>query len=225
MGEIPYRDVVEGAKLFMRIPLEKQLKVIELIIGSAPADVEEIISMITEELGTSDVENIKELLAFTLAMVKSIPSKGPEEVVKDLKHMGFTEANARALVEKILHALPTAEKDAEVLRDLGPEELRKLVETWIDFFTGEYGSMEEWSSEVGLPIRYLVASARFFESMLKSILTGELSPRRLKKVLVDDYGFRPAQASTITEAIEEKLDELSRVLMFKLLYRILDAVE
>lgn len=225
MGEIPYRDVVEGAKLFMRIPLEKQLKVIELIIGSAPADVEDLITMITEELGSLNVENIKEIMAFTLAMVKSIPSKGPEGVVKDLKHMGFTEANARALVEKILHVLPTAEKDAEILKDLGPEELRKLVETWIGFFTGEYGSMEEWSNEVGLPIRYLVASARFFESMLKSILMGELSPRRLKKILVDDYGFQPAQASTITGAIEEKLDELSRVLMFKLLYRILDAVE
>lgn len=225
MGEIPYRDVVEGAKLFMRIPLEKQLKVIELIIGSAPADVEDLITMITEELGSLNVENIKEIMAFTLAMVKSIPSKGPEGVVKDLMHMGFTEANARALVEKILHVLPTAEKDAEILKGLGPEELRKLVETWIGFFTGEYGSMEEWSNEVGLPIRYLVASARFFESMLKSILTGELSPRRLKKILVDDYGFQPAQASTITRAIEEKLDELSRVLMFKLLYRILDAVE
>ncbi len=225
MSEIPYRDVVEGAKLFMKIPLEKQLKLIEIILNSVPADIKELVDMITDELGVSDIDNVREVMAFTLAVVKSIASKGAESVVKDLRHMGFTEAGAKALVDKILKTLPTAEKDAEVIRGLDLDKLTLLAETWVDFFTGEYGSLEEWSRETELPPNCLVAAVRFFESMLKSIVTGEISPGRLVMILVEDYGFSPEQAQAIVEVMSRELDNLSRVLMFKLLYKILDSME
>jgi len=225
MGEVPYRDVVEGAKLLMKMPLEKQMRMIELILGSAPANVEELVKNMTEELGLSDLDDVKELMAFTLAVVKSISSKAPEDVIKGLKHLGFTEANARALVEKILEELPSAEKDAELLRELNPDELGLLAKTWIGFFTGDYDSLEEWSEETGLPVRYLVAAARFLESALKSVLTGEMSLRKLGRALVKDYGFEPEQASSVVKALEDGLDELSRVMLFKYLRRVLEAVE
>jgi len=225
MGEVPYRDVVEGAKLLMRMPLEKQMRMIELILGSAPANVEELVKHMTEEFGLEDLDDVKELMAFILALVKGISSKKPEDVIKGLRHLGFTEANAKALVEKILEELPSAEKDAELLRELGPDELGLLAETWANFFTGDYDSLEEWSEEVGLPVRYLVAAARFLESALKSILMGEVSLRKLGRALIEDYGFGPEQASKVVGALRGNLDELSRVMLFKYLRRVLEAVE
>ena len=222
---MPYREVVEGAKLLMRLPLEKQLRLIELILGSAPASVDELVSNVTEELGTRDLDGIKELMAFALAVVKSISSKKPDEVVKGLRHMGFTEANARALVEKVLKVLPSAEKDAELLRELKPEDLAFLAETWVNFFLGDYDSLEEWSEGTGLPVQYLVAAARFLESALKSVLTGEMSLRRLSRALVEDYGFDPEQASGVVKVLRDQMEELSRVMMFKYMRRLLEAVE
>ncbi len=225
MGEIPYRDVVRGAKLLMKMPLEKQLKVIELIMRAVPADVDETIRMMAEEIGPTRLEDIKEVLAFTLAIIRSLTSREPEDIVRNLRHMGFSEGNARAIVEKIINEMPSAERDAELLRELEPERLTALTEGWARFFTGDYEGLREWGEDVGLPSPYLLAASRFLESALKSILSGEMSIRRLARALEEDYGFEHEQAEAIIGVLERRLDELSRIMMFRYLKRIADAVE
>jgi len=225
MSEIPYRDVVEGAKFLMRLSMEKQLKLIELIMRSVPASVDETVKRIVEEVGSTDLEAIREVLAFTLAVIKGLARKDPAEVVKDLRRMGFTERSARAIVEKIMEELPSAEKDAELLRELDDEALTRLLETWVRFFTGDYRDFDDWSREAMLSERYLLAASRFMESALKSVLSGDMSLRRLREALVEDYGFEASKASRLTEALGAHMDQLFKVMLFKYLKRILDAIE
>jgi|GEM_PF-5510035 len=225
MGEVPYREVVEGAKFLMRMPIEKQLRLLELIMRSVPASVEDTIRQITEEFGPTDLDDVREVLAFTVALIKSLASKDPSEVVRNLRHMGFTEKNAKAIVEKVLSEIPSAEKDAEILRELDAGSLSMLARTWVRFFTGDYDSLADWAMDVGLETRFLLAATRFLESSLKSVLLGEVSFRRLREALVEDYGFTQEAASELVSVLEEHVDELSRVLFFRYLKRILDAVE
>jgi len=225
MGEVPYREVVEGAKFLMKMPIEKQLRLLELIMRSVPASVEDTIKQIMEEFGPTDLDDVREVLAFTVALIKSLASRDPSEVVEHLKRMGFTENNAKAIVEKVLSEIPSAEKDADVLKELDPEGLSRLVRTWVRFFTGDYDSLSDWAMDVELETRYLLAATRFFESSLKSVLMGEMSFRKLREALIEDYGFSPEAASELAGTLEEHVDELSRVVLFKYLKRILDAVE
>jgi len=225
MGEIPYREVVEGAKFLMKMPLEKQLRMIELIMRTVPADIDEAVKKMIEEIGPAKLEDIKEVLAFTLAIIKGLTKKDMADIIKDLKHMGFSEANARAIVEKIIEEMPSAERDAELLKELDPDALLSLVEGWARFFMGDYDDLDEWRQEAGLPSRYLLAASRFFESALKSILTGEMSTRRLASMLEEEYKFGREQAEAVSGVLEKHLDELSRVLLFRYLRRIMDALE
>ena len=225
MNEIPYRDVVEGAKFLMKLPLDRQLRLIELIIHSVPASVDETIKKIRDELGQVDLDVIREVLAFTLAVVKSLVRKDPGEVIRDLEHMGFTEKSARAIVNKIVSELPSAERDAELLRELDEEALARLMNTWVRFFMGDYENFSEWSADAGLPYHCLLAASRFMESALKSVLTGEFSLKRLAKILVEEYGFEPRKARQLVRTLDEHMEDLSRVMLFKYLKRIIDAVE
>lgn len=225
MSEVPYREVVEGAKFLMKMPVEKQLRLLELIMRSVPASVDETIRQIIDEFGPADLKDIREVLAFTVAIIKSLATKEPSEVIKGLKRMGFTEENAKAIVDKVLSELPSAEKDADLLRELGKDELSRLVRTWVRFFTGDYDGMTEWAEDVGLATQYLLAATRFFESSLKSVLMGEMSLRKLQEALIKDYGFEPEKAEELVRGLEEHIDELSRTMLFKYLKRILDAIE
>ncbi len=225
MGEIPYRDVVGGAKFLMKMPLEKQLRMIELIMRTVPADVDEAVKKMIDEVGPAKLEEIKEVLAFTLAIIKGLTSKDPADIVRDLKHMGFSEANAKAIVEKIIEEMPSAERDADLLRELRPELLSSLVEGWTRFFMGDYDDLDEWRREAGLPSQYLLAASRFFESALKSVLTGEMTTRKLSRALEKEYEFEREQAQAISSGLEKHLNELSRVLLFRYLKRIMDALE
>jgi len=225
MSEIPYREVMEGARFLMKTPIERQLKIIELIMRTVPSNVEDTIKKLSDELGPMDLDNIREVMAFTLAVIKTLATKSPEEIVDDLRKMGFSERNARAIVDKILEELPSAERDADALKELGPEELASLARSWARYFTGDYDSISEWSEETGLGERYLLAASRFLESALKSILSGEMSLRKFHEALISDYGFEPERAEIITKVMEEEIDNLSRVLLFKLLRRLLDAIE
>ncbi len=225
MGEIPYREIVEGAKFLMKLPLEQQLRLIELIMRSVPANVEETVKKIMSELGPADLENVREVLAFTLAIIKGLARKDPSEVVRDLEKMGFSEKSAKAIVDKVVEELPSAEKDAELLKELGDEELSKLLASWVKFFTGDYEDFGEWGEEAGLPDHYLLAASRFLESALKSVLSGEISLRRLRRALIEEYGFKPAQAARMVRTFEENMEELFRVMVFRYLKRLLDAIE
>ncbi|RLI11655.1 hypothetical protein DRO33_03745 [Candidatus Bathyarchaeota archaeon] len=225
MSEVPYREVVEGAKFLMKMPVEKQLRLLELIMRSVPASVDETIRQIIDEFGPADLKDIREVLAFTVAIIKSLATKEPSEVIKGLKRMGFTEENAKAIVDKVLSELPSAEKDADLLRELDKDELSRLVRTWVRFFTGDYDGMTEWAEDVGLATQYLLAATRFFESSLKSVLMGEMSLRKLQEALIKDYGFEPEKAEELVRGLEEHIDELSRTMLFKYLKRILDAIE
>ena len=225
MGEIPYREVVEGAKFLMKMPLEKQLRMIELIMRTVPADIDEAIKKMVEEVGPAKLEDIKEVLAFTLAIIKGLTKKDMADIIRDLKHMGFSEANARAIVEKIIEEMPSAERDADLLKELRPDVLSSLVEGWARFFIGDYDDLDEWRKEASLPSQYLLAASRFFESALKSILTGEMSTRRLSIMLQEEYEFEREQAQVISSGLEKHLDKLSKVLLFRYLRRIMDALE
>ena len=225
MGEIPYREVVEGAKFLMKMPLEKQLKMIELIMRTVPADIDEAIKKMIEEVGPAKLEDIKEVLAFTLAIIKGLAKKEVDDIIKDLKHMGFSEANAKAIVEKIIDEMPSAERDADLLKELGPDILSALVEGWVRFFTGDYDDLDEWRQEAGLSSKYLLAASRFFESAVKDILMGEMSTRRLSAMLEKVYEFKREQATVISNGLEKHLDEISRVFLFRYLRRIIDALE
>ncbi|RLI10658.1 hypothetical protein DRO33_05380 [Candidatus Bathyarchaeota archaeon] len=208
---------MEGARLLLKIPGPERLELVGRFL-SQEIGLEELPKVLGELLAEeAGPEDVKAFLEFVLTSLKALREKGRDSLVADLVRLGFGESEAAELADALKAAIPTPERDAALLKELGREELARLAEGWVSLRLGDYEDTDELAEALGLPRRTVLAAERFLNALLDEVLSGELSVRRLPEVLSERYGLGREEASVLAEVVGDNLEALFRVAVYRLL--------
>ena len=176
-----YRGVVEGARLLLKIPGPERLRLVRGLLSGEirPEELPDVLEeLLASETGPEDAAALVELVR---ASLRALREKGRDGLVADLVRLGFGESEAAELADALKAAIPTPERDAALLRELGREELARLAEGWVSLRLGDYEGTGELAKALGLPRRTILAAERFLNALLDEVLSGELSVGRLPR--------------------------------------------